>query len=220
MLGELATAFGLGLLATASPCALPLYPGFLAFLAGGGGGGGSGWLGAFVLAGVLSMMLALGALIAALSLAVGQVLVVVTPLADLLVGALGLALVAGLDPFARLPVLSVSSGGSAARAAYVYGLMYGPIALPCSGALLVAIFALSTTLGTFIERLAFFLSFGLGFGVPLLAISLLADARQRALVRAFTRDHRIVARAAGAVLIAVGAWDFASNLPVALLYLR
>ncbi len=219
MPGEFATAFGLGILATASPCALPLYPGFLAFNAGGGSGRGSRWLGAIVLAGVLSMMLALGAVIAALSLAVGQVLVIVTPLADLLVIALGLALIAGLDPFARVPVLRASAGGSAARAAFVYGLMYGPIALPCSGALLVAIFTLSTTIGTFAERIAFFLFFGLGFGLPLLAISLLAEARQRALVRAFTQHHTVVSRAAGGVLVLVGAWDFAANLPVALLYL-
>lgn len=221
MLPELGAAFGIGLLATLSPCALPLYPGFLAFLAAGGGGRGSvRWLGLLVLAGVLSMMVALGALISALAVAVGQVLVVVTPLADLVVLGLGVALVLGANPFARLPLFAGStSARSTARAAYIYGLMYGPIALPCSGALVVSIFTLSIGVVSFAEKMLFFLVFGLGFGLPLLVISLLADGWQRALLRGFTRNHGIVSRAAGAVLIVVGAWDLAANLPLARLYL-
>lgn len=222
-MGELATAFGIGLLATLSPCALPLYPGFLAYLAAGGAGqrpGTARWLGAFVLAGVLTMMLALGALIAVLSLAVGQVLVFVTPLADLLVIGLGIALLFGKNPFARLPMLGGgSASGSPIRSAYVYGLMYGPIALPCSGALLVSIFTLSLSVGSFAERLLFFLAFGLGFGVPLLAISLLAEGRQRALLGLFTRNYAVLSRIAGVILIAVGLYDLQANLPFVRLYL-
>lgn len=222
-MGELLQAFGIGLLATLSPCALPLYPGFLAYLAAGGSGGAgwaARWLGLFVLAGVLTMMIALGALIAFLSLAVGQVLVFVTPLADLLVISLGVALLFGLNPFAKLPMLSAgNSSGSPARSAYVYGLLYGPIALPCSGALLVSIFTLSLSAGSFFEKLLFFLAFGLGFGVPLLAISLLAEGRRRALLGLFTSHYRVVSRIAGVVLIAVGLWDLYVNLPFVLLYL-
>ena len=222
-MGELATAFGIGLLATLSPCALPLYPGFLAYLAAGGAGqrqGSARWLGLVVLAGVLTMMLALGALIALLSLAVGQVLVFVTPLADLVVIGLGIALLFGKNPFARLPML-VGGGpsGSPIRSAYVYGLMYGPIALPCSGALLVSIFTLSLSVGSFAERLLFFLAFGLGFGVPLLAISLLAEGRQRALLELFTRNYAVLSRIAGVILIAVGLYDLQANLPFVRLYL-
>ena len=223
MPAELATAFGIGLLATLSPCALPLYPGFLAYLAAGGAGerrGAARWLGAAVLGGVLTMMLALGALIAALSIAVGQVLVFVTPLADLLVIALGLALLFGKNPFAKPPMLGGGNlTGSPLRSAYVYGLMYGPIALPCSGALLVSIFTLSLSAGAFAERLLFFLVFGLGFGVPLLAISLLADGRQRALLSLFTRHYAVLSRVAGIILIAVGLVDLRANLPFVRLYL-
>ena len=223
MLEELVPAFGIGLLATLSPCALPLYPGFLAYLAAGGAGRATGsarWLGLFVLAGVLTMMLALGALIAALSLAIGQVLVFVTPIADLFVIALGTALLLGRNPFARLPMLAGgAAGGSPARSAYVYGLMYGPIALPCSGALLVSIFTLSLTAASFAEKMLFFLAFGLGFGVPLLAISLVAEGRQRALLRLCTQHYALVSRIAGIILIAVGAFDLAANLPYVRLYL-
>jgi len=97
--------------------------------------------------------------------------------------------------------------------------MYGPIALPCSGALLVSIFTLSLSVGSFVERLLFFLAFGLGFGVPLLAISLLAEGRQRALLGLFTRNYAVLSRIAGVILIAVGLYDLQANLPFVRLYL-
>src|SRR5512144_1244451 len=66
------TSLSLGLLATTSPCVLPLYPGFLAYLSGGQEGlqnkAGRYFLGFFVLAGVLTMMLVLGGIIALLSI--------------------------------------------------------------------------------------------------------------------------------------------------------
>ena len=68
------TSISLGLVATTSPCVLPLYPGFLAYLSGGQEAFaqrryGRYFLGFFVLAGVLTMMLALGLIIAAVTLA-------------------------------------------------------------------------------------------------------------------------------------------------------
>jgi cytochrome c-type biogenesis protein len=57
------TSFSLGLLATTSPCLLPLYPGFLAYLSGQAGSEQDRlryFLGIFVLAGVMTMMVVLG----------------------------------------------------------------------------------------------------------------------------------------------------------------
>lgn len=221
--GELVTAVGIGLAATLSPCALPLYPGFLAYLASRSehlcGRRTVRWLGPFVLAGVLTTMLALGALIAGLSLAVGQVLVFVTPAAYLVVIAFGVALLCGANPFARLPQPSVAVRGGPLLGAYAYGLLYGPIALPCSGPLLVSIFALSVSVGSFAQKMAFFLAFALGFGVPLLVLSFLAPARRSLLLRLFTRHYALVSRLAGVLLLGVGGWSFLQDLPAVLLYL-
>jgi len=78
------TSLTLGLLATTSPCVLPLYPGFLAYISGGQEGlqgKASRYLfGFFVLVGVLTMMLALGGIIVLLSVSVGQALSIVIPL--------------------------------------------------------------------------------------------------------------------------------------------
>ena len=101
------TSLSLGLLATTSPCVLPLYPGFLAYISGGQEGlqgkVGRYLLGFFVLAGVLTMMLALGSIIALLSVSVGRVLSVIIPIADLIIILLGILLLLNINPFKTLP---------------------------------------------------------------------------------------------------------------------
>jgi cytochrome c-type biogenesis protein len=218
MLAELLQFFGLGLAATSSPCVLPLYPGFLAYLAASAeqlqGRRGAGLLGVFVLAGVLTTMIALGLLIAGLRTAVGRVMAIVTPLAGLLIIILGVLLLFDKNVFARIPQIRIPSLRHPFAGAYVYGLLYGPIAFPCSGPFLVAAFALSVD-----SALIDFLAFGLGFGAPLLAISLLARAGQRRITQLLTRHSRAFNLAAGVILIALGAISIVDNWDTMLLFL-
>lgn len=208
------TSISLGLLASTSPCILPLYPGFLAYLTGRqdiAGRQGRYFLGLFVLAGVLTMMLALGLFIAALSVSVGRVLSFVVPLADLFIIGLGTLLLLGRNPFKALPQVRVPLLRNPFANAFAYGLLYGPIALPCSGPLVVGIFALSVSAAEAAGRLTSFLWFGLGFGLPLLALSLLSGASQRAITRLFARHARAVNFAGGLLLVGIGAADLWVN---------
>jgi cytochrome c-type biogenesis protein len=209
------TSVFLGLLATGNPCVLPLYPGFLAYLSGGqaalGGRKGRYLLGFFVLAGVLVMMLALGALIALLSISIGSALSFAIPLADVLIVALGLLLIFDRNPFKSLPQIKVPVLSHPYVNAFLYGLLYGPIALPCSGPLVVGIFALSFTAEEALGRMAVFLWFGLGFGLPLLLLSFLAGASQRWLTRQFAMRSRLINLVGGILLVAVGIYDFINN---------
>jgi cytochrome c-type biogenesis protein len=161
------TSLSLGLLATTSPCVLPLYPGFLAYISGGQqelqGKWGRYLLGFFVLAGVLVMMLVLGGIIALLSISVGRALSIVIPLADLIIIVLGAMLLLNFNPFKTLPQIQVPVLSHPFVNAFVYGLLYGPIALPCSGPLVVSIFALSLTAAEFFSKLNIFFWFGMGF---------------------------------------------------------
>ncbi len=213
------TSLFLGLLTTTSPCILPLYPGFLAYLSGQGEMGRKKYfLGLFVLAGVLTMMVALGGLIALLAVPVGKVLVYLIPLADLLIFTLGILLLLDRNPFKtlpqiRLPILSHPFGN-----AYVYGLLYGPIALPCSGPMVVSIFALSFTVGEAFSQLWLFLWFGIGLGMPLLILSLLSGALQRQLTAFFTRNSRIVNLIGGLLLIGIAVYDVIQNWDLLMLF--
>ena len=114
------------------------------------------------------MMLALGLVIAWLSISVGSALSVAIPLADLLIITLGILLLLDKNPFKALPQIQLPVLRSPFVNAFVYGLLYGPIALPCSGPLVVSIFAISLTVEEALSKLSIFLWFGLGFGLPLL----------------------------------------------------
>lgn len=217
-MGELALAVTLGIGATVTPCILPLYPAFLAYLTGAANGQRrlpAAAVAALVWAGVVVGMVVIGAAFAALATPLGDFIRVVLPLADGLLILLGALLLLGRNPFARLPQLSPAVAGRSGPAvgAFAYGLLFAPIAVPCSGPILVLIFAYSLTIGELAEQLAFFLAFGIGFGLPLFAIGLLDQLSGVRLARAMVRWERPIQVALGAALVAIGIWDLSANLP-------
>jgi cytochrome c-type biogenesis protein len=173
-----------------------------------------------VLAGVLTMMLILGGIIAMLAIPVGRVLLYVIPLADFLILLLGILLLLGRNPFKALPQIQSPVLRHPYGNAYVYGLLYGPIALPCSGPLVVSIFALSFTLGEAFNQLWAFLWFGLGLGVPLLILSLLSGTLQRQMTTLFARHSRIVNFIGGMLLVGVAMYDLSKNWGLLRLFFR
>lgn len=217
------TSLSLGLLATTSPCVIPLYPGFLAYLSGGQENLQNKsikyFLGFFVLAGVLTMMLALGALIAVLSVSIGQALSIVIPIADLIIISFGVLLLLNINPFKKLPQIQVPFLSHPFANAFVYGLLYGPIALPCSGPLVVSIFALSLTVADAFDKLNVFLWFGLGFGIPLLLLSFLSGVAQRWITRQFAIHARLINFIGGLLLLGVGIYDLIANWDLISAYL-
>lgn len=214
-MGELVAVFAAGLASAASPCLLPLYPGFLAYLSANAGSlsgrRGTGLLGLLVLAGLLTTMVLLGTVLVVVSVPIGHVASLLVPIVDGLLLVLGVLLLAGRNPFNRLPGLQVPLVRSPYGQAYVYGIMLGPIALPCAGPFLAALLAVSVGLGDAVLRMGTFVVFGLGFGLPLVVLSLLAGARQRSIVGWVTAHHRPIEVIAGFILIAVALWDLREN---------
>jgi cytochrome c-type biogenesis protein len=223
---ELAIAVAAGIGATITPCVLPLYPAFLAYItapaaaAAGTAVVATGrpspaaaavtvWLG------VVVGMVAIGGLVAVLSLGLGSVLRVIVPLADLLLIGLGTLLLLGRNPFAGLPQISPAAlgRGGPITGSFLYGLLFAPIALPCSGPFLIGIFVASLTVGDALRQLLFFAAFGIGFGLPLLALGLLGELRGRDLARAMVRWERPLQVVMGVTLLAIGVWDLWTNLP-------
>lgn len=228
-MGELLTAVGLGIGATITPCILPLYPAFLAYLTGNttisaaDAGSGATALArprlspivaaALVWAGVVLGMVAIGALMALLSVSLGSVLRYLLPIADGLLILLGLLLLAGRNPFARLPQVSPRGLGAAgpAAGALLYGLLFAPIALPCSGPFLIGIFVLSFSIADVAEQLTFFAFFGIGFGLPLFILGALGQAQGARLARALVRWERPLQLVIGVALVVIGVWDLREN---------
>ncbi len=209
-------SFSLGLASAASPCLLPLYPSFLAYLTANAGAlegrRGTGLLGLVILGGVLTTMLGVALVLVAVAVPIGSVLGYLIPLVDGLLVVLGLLLLAGRNPFERLPGTRVPIVRNPFGQAYLYGLMLGPLALPCAGAFALSLIAYSVGLAETLPRIATFIAYGLGFGLPLVVLSLLAGTSRERVVRYIVRHHRPIEIAGGVLLIAAGLWDFATNL--------
>lgn len=190
-------------------CVLPLYPGLMAFLAGNAANERSHsavkWLGLLVLAGVLTLMLLVGLVLYLFSQSFGAILPWLLPLIYSVVILMGLLMLSGRNPFARLstaqaPVLSNPYAG-----AYVYGLLLGPMTLPCAGPLVVSAFLLGA--GSFtdlVSSLAYFVAFGIGFGWPLVLLPFAALPMQRRFTRWMGQNYSLLTRLSGVLLLAIG----------------
>ena len=215
----LIVAYGAGLAAAASPCLLPLYPAFLAYLTGASGaeaGTGkarriSGFLGLAVLAGLITSMLIIGLIVVALSAPIGQLLGFAIPAIDALLIALGVMLLAGINPFMKVPSVRVPGASGPTSQAYIYGMFLGPIALPCAGPFLIVTLAISVGAAETIGTMLTFVVFALGFGLPLVLLSVLARARQDTVVRFLAKHHRKIEIVSGVLLIGAGIWDLWLN---------
>jgi cytochrome c-type biogenesis protein len=205
-------AFSLGNAAIlGNVCMLPLYPGLFVLLANRVEAGGSSrsvrWMGVLVLAGVLASMVALGGILHALSRAVSDVLDVLLPVMYGLVALLGVLMLLDRNPFTRVTTMRLPIVSSPTGLAVVYGLMLGPLTLPCTGPLVISAFVLGGVRGSgaFLDSLAYFLAFGLGFGWPLVVLPFLAAPVQRQLTGLLGRFHRGITVVSGLLLLAVAA---------------
>lgn len=190
-------------------CMLPLYPGLIAFLAGNANNEraarATGWLGALVLAGILSMMTLVGFGVFALQQSFGAILPLLLPLIYGTVILLGVLMLIGFNPFARLATMQMPVVRNPYMAAYVYGLLLGPMTLPCTGPLIVSAFVLGTgSIASLADGLIYFLFFGLGFGWPLVLLPLFALPAQRRLTQWLSQHYALLGRASGILLLLIG----------------
>jgi cytochrome c-type biogenesis protein len=207
-------AFSLGSAAIlTNACVLPLYPGLIAFMASNTGRRGSAWLGVLVLLGVLTMMLIIGLALSLLQQSFGSLLPTLLPIIYALVIFMGILLLLDRSPFARLATAKVPVLRSPFATAYAYGLLLGPMTLPCTGPIITSAFVLGASDSRLlVDGLVYFLFFGLGFGWLLVLLPLIALPVQRRLVGWLARNQRILNRASGILLVAVGVFGILTEL--------
>jgi|Deesub1362B_J571_1020462.scaffolds.fasta_scaffold00049_94 cytochrome c-type biogenesis protein len=209
---RLTLSFLLGVLAVGNPCALPLYPGFLAYLANKSKHLGEKryevFLGVIVLFGVLSAMLLIGMLVAVLATTLSNILRVAVPLVNIMLLILGMTLLLNMNIGQMFPSVSAPIFTNPFSTAYFYGFLFGPIVLPCSAPLVLSVFLLSATLHDFAARFLLFIAFGLGIGFPLFLISLISQkAGGGWLIRQFTFHYQSINKIAGFILIGLAVYN-------------
>ncbi len=188
-------------------CVLPLYPGYLAFLAGRAAHGkrvSTLLNGIAVTGGVIGSMLAFGAIfVSFLQVSTGLVIGYLGPVVYLILAIMSIGMILGVDIGRIFPSVHSPEARTPWITAILFGAFFGLVALPCNPASIILLFALSTTTADFLANFINFVIFGVGMATPLLVLSALSmDANRRA-VSFLTRYHLIINRIAGVIMLVI-----------------
>ncbi|MDO5739234.1 MAG: cytochrome c biogenesis protein CcdA [Ornithinimicrobium sp.] len=210
--GPLLLAIGVaalaGLVSFASPCVLPLVPGYLGYL-GGMSSAGSASRGRLAVGSVLfvlgftAVFLAMSVVISGLGLALTEHQGLLLRVAGLVVTALGLVMM--LQPSLSWQVKWRPAAGLAG--APLLGIAFGLGFTACTGPALVAIQTLGTSIlpgeAQVARALVLGAAYSLGLGVPFLLVAAGLGAVTRA-SRWMRQHYLLIQRIGGGLLVAVG----------------
>lgn len=206
-------AIAAGLISFASPCVLPLVPGYLGFVGGFAGGDGEGatdrnnrrrlllGVALFVL-GFSAVFVTFGLVFGLAGLMLKQWMDVITRIAGVIVIVMGLIFV-GQFTFLQRTVTPRWRIASGLAGAPVLGLVFGIGWAPCIGPTLTAVLALSLNGGSPVRGAVLGAAYCLGLGVPFLLVAL-GFGWVSGSVDWLKRNIRVVNVVGGAVLIVIG----------------
>jgi len=205
---KLLLAFGAGLVSFATPCVLPLVPGYLSAVSGAA----PGVTGRKVVAASLPFVLgftvvfvALGALAGGAGGLLDDYRSIVPQVAGLVIVVLGLSFM-GLLPFPyldRLAAPDLMQGAQRRGSAALLGAAFAVCAAPCVGPVLATILALASDESTVAQGSVLLAVYSLGLAVPFVLVGLGFAKTMRA--SRWLRDrYDIVRIVSGALLVAVG----------------
>jgi cytochrome c-type biogenesis protein len=208
MEAKIPLAFAAGLLSFATPCVLPLVPGYLsAVSAGAPGASGRRVLLASLpfVAGFTLVFVALGAAAAAAGGLFGENRRLLLAVAGLVVVVLGFAFM-GLLPFPfleRLAAPALVEGARSSGSTALLGGAFAVCAAPCIGPVLASILALASEGQTVVEGGVLLLVYSAGLALPFLAVGL-GFTRALGAFRWLRDRYGVLRVVAGALLVAVG----------------
>lgn len=196
-------------------CVLPLYPGFLAYLSKKVSSDNSKKqnasnkkemikMGAIASSGVVVSMFIIGLIFTGLlQKSLTKAIEIISPIAFGILAIVSLMLIFNFDFSRYLPRFHAPTNLGPKTSAFIFGLFFGAIVLPCNPAPLVVLFAVSTSTIDFLTNLLNFVLFGVGMALPLLAIAIASGIWNKNLTTFFTKHTRKINITMGIIMLGV-----------------
>ena len=199
-------AIGAGLVSTVSPCVLPVLPIVMA-----GQPGEHRLRPLAIVAGLISTFVLMGALSSLFGAVVGPLLVRLEKPVAILIGIIGILVLADVNPFKRLQVGIDREPKKGLWSGAVLGASLGLVWIPCVGPFLSAILGMVAARAQLGEGMALLGFYSVGFGLPMLVAGYASQAfREKT---AFLRSRPLLVRlASGALLVGLAAWILVKGL--------
>jgi cytochrome c-type biogenesis protein len=186
-------------------CVLPLYPGFLAYLANQTAGRKDAkkiivLLGVLVTLGVIASMLLIGFIFTyLLKVSLTSVIGIISPIAFIILGLVSLLLIFNFDFSKIFPKFEGVKFKNPYVNSFIFGLFFGLIILPCNPASLAVLFAINTTAASLVN----FLVFGIGMGMPLLVFAILSRTYSKQIIGNLIKYKRGINLFAGLIMLGI-----------------
>lgn len=208
-IGDIFTAFVLGLLTPLTAvCVLPLYPGFLAYLASKLGVEENKKLlfgfGLIVTLGVIVFMFLLGLIFTTiLEVSLTKVIGIISPIAFGILAVISILLIFDVDIGKYIPRANVPVMKNPLFDAFVYGFFFGAIVIPCNPLFIAALFTRTLASMNIVINMLSFVAFGIGIGFPLLVFSAISGAKSKAVINFLVGQKRKINLIAGIFMLGV-----------------
>lgn len=196
----IASAFGAGFASVLSPCVLPILPIVAA------GSEKDHKLRPVVLSlGLATSFVAMGILSSLAGSWLASRMRVIEIVAGILVAAMGLLLLLGIDTFKNLTIFQRFShkAGTGPFSGFVLGMALGLVWIPCVGPFLSSVLAMVASQGSLGGGVVLLLIYSLGFSVPVLVAGY-ASHWFRSKTQAVRKHAMLVRIAGGSLLISLG----------------
>lgn len=210
VISNIGASFILGLLTPLTAvCVLPLYPGFLAYLANSiekhkEKKNVALILGSIIVFGVISFMFLLGVIFSfVLEISLTEVIGVVSPVAFGLLAIISLFLILDIDVGRFIPKSKTPHLKNPYLSAYIFGFFFGAIVVPCNPLFIAALFARGISIADFSLNVLNFIAFGFGIGAPLFVLALISIAKSQAIISFMVQHKTKINRIAGVIMFVI-----------------
>jgi len=185
---------------------LPLYPGYLAWLANHVGERNDRTLlflfSLVVTAGIIFSFLVVGFIVTwLLRSSLSAAVEIISMIAFVILAGVSICLILDLDLSRIIPSPKIFHPAGPYRNALLFGLFFGIIILPCNPAPVILLFALSINAADFLENFIILVAFCVGIAIPVLLISLIPAATNYRLLRFLTTNRRAINIACGLFML-------------------